>query len=340
MTILVTGSAGFIGFHLCRRLIKLNKKVIGLDNFNSYYDVKLKEARNQILLKESEFNKNIFLSKRIDICNAENLEKVFKDISPEYVVHLAAQPGVRYALENPSSYINNNLVGFGNILENCKRYRIKHLLFASSSAVYGGNITTPFKENQNVDHPVSLYAATKKSNELMAHVYSHLFGLPCTGLRFFTVYGPWGRPDMALSLFIKAILEGEEIRVNGDGKMERDFTYIDDVIEALERLIYKIPKNDDNLNKKNILPYNSWCPYRIFNIGNSNKVLLSKYIEVLEKHLGIRAKKIFYPAQPGEMFKTESDNALLKKWINFKPETNINYGIGKFVHWYRDFYKK
>lgn len=340
MTILITGSAGFIGFHLCRRLLKLDEKIIGLDNFNSYYDVNLKEARNKILLNESKINENKFSLQRVDICNQENLKRVFDNYRPEYVVHLAAQPGVRYSLKNPSSYVNNNLVGFGNILENCKIYKVKHLIFASSSAVYGGNINTPFNENQNVDHPVSLYAATKKSNELMAHAYSNLYGLPCTGIRFFTVYGPWGRPDMALSLFIKAMLDGEEINVNGNGEMERDFTYIDDVVEGLMRLIYRIPEKNDNFDKENILPNSSWCPYKIFNMGNSNKVLLSDYIEVLEKYLGFKAKKRFHPVQPGEMFKTESNNELLKEWINFKPETSIDYGIKMFVNWYRNFYKK
>lgn len=338
MTILVTGSAGFIGFHLCRRLIKLNKKVIGLDNFNSYYDVNLKEKRNSILLKEAEYKKSIFDIQRVDICNEENLKKVFDKFKPEYVIHLAAQPGVRYSLENPSSYINNNLVGFGNILDNCKQYNIKHLIFASSSAVYGGSLNTPFKEIQNVDHPVNLYAATKKANELMAHVYSNLYGLPCTGVRFFTVYGPWGRPDMALSLFIKEILNGKAIHVNGNGNMERDFTYIDDIIEGLIRLINKIPNKNDNIDKKNLSPNESWCPYKIFNMGNSKKVLLSKYIEVLEKHLGLKAEKIFQPVQPGEMFKTESNNELLEEWIKFKPKTSIDYGIKQFVNWYKDFY--
>ena len=340
MTILVTGSAGFIGFHLCRRLLELDQKIIGIDNFNSYYDVNLKEARSKILLNESNYNEDIFSLQRVDICNKDNLNRVFDKFRPDYVVHLAAQPGVRYALDNPGSYINNNLVGFGNILENCKQYKTKHLIFASSSAVYGGNINTPFKENQNVDHPVSLYAATKKSNELMAHAYSNLYGLPCTGIRFFTVYGPWGRPDMALSLFIKAMLDDKEINVNGNGKMERDFTYIDDVVEGLIRLINKIPRKNDALSKKYLTPYESWCPYKIFNMGNSNKILLSKYIEVLEKNLGFEAKKIFHPVQPGEMFKTESNNELLEEWIKFKPETSIDYGIKKFINWYKDYYKK
>ena len=340
MTIMVTGSAGFIGFHLCRKLIKNNKTIIGLDNFNPYYDIQLKEKRNSILLNEANNKKRIFVIQREDVCNKEGLSKVFEEFKPEYVVHLAAQPGVRYSIENPSSYINNNLVGFGNILENCKMHKVKHLIFASSSAVYGGSINIPFKENQNVDHPVNLYAATKKSNELMAHVYSHLYDLPCTGVRFFTVYGPWGRPDMALSLFIEEIINGKPIQVNGNGQMERDFTYIDDVIEGLVRLINKIPTKNDKIDKKNLRPNQSWCPYKIFNMGNSKKVLLSEYIEYLEKHLGLEAKKRFHPVQPGEMFKTESNNDFLEEWIEFKPETSIDYGIKQFVNWYKDFYKK
>jgi len=339
MTILVTGSAGFIGFHLCRRLIKLNKNVIGLDNFNSYYDVKLKQSRNSILLKESAFSNNGFELHKIDICNQENLKRVFDHYKPEYVIHLAAQPGVRYSLENPSSYINNNLVGFGNILENCKQFKIRHLVFASSSAVYGGNIKTPFSENENVDHPVNLYAATKKSNELMAHVYSHLYGLPCTGVRFFTVYGPWGRPDMALSLFIKAILNKNVIQINGNGAMERDFTYIEDIIEGLIRIIQKIPFTNKSFDKNNPNPSQSWAPFRVFNMGNSKKELLSKYVEVLEDCLGEKAKKSYQPVQPGEMFKTESSNKALEEWIGFKPNTKIEYGVRKFVEWYREFYK-
>lgn len=340
MTILVTGSAGFIGFHLCKRLIKSKESLICIDNFNDYYDVNLKNSRANYLSKENKKYQGNYELLKLNICDKSKLKNVFEKYSPNYVVHLAAQPGVRYSLENPDSYINNNLVGFANILEICKDHKIKHLLFASSSAVYGGNLNIPFQENQSVDHPINLYAATKKSNELMAHVYSHLFNMPITGIRFFTVYGPWGRPDMALSLFIKAILSKEVIQINGNGAMERDFTYIDDIIEGLVRLIKKIPTgNDKCFDKKNPTPSQSWAPYRIFNMGNSKKELLSKYIEVLEDCLGEKAIKDFQPVQPGEMFITESSNKLLEEWIDFKPNTPIKNGIKKFVDWYREFYK-
>ena len=293
MTVLITGSAGFIGFHLCKRLIKTKENLICIDNFNDYYDVNLKIARENYLHKENEKYRGNYNLIKLDICNKDELKKVFEKYSPDYVFHLAAQPGVRYSLENPDSYINNNLVGFSNILENCRNQKVKHLLFASSSAVYGGNINIPFKETQSVDHPINLYAATKKSNELMAHVYSHLYVLPVTGIRFFTVYGPWGRPDMALSLFIKAILNKEVIQINGNGSMERDFTYIEDIIEGLIRLMKKIPEGIKDFDKNNPNPSQSWAPYKIFNMGNSKKELLSKYIEVLEHCLGEKALKLF-----------------------------------------------
>ena len=339
MTILITGSAGFIGFHLCKRLINSKEKLICIDNFNDYYDINLKNARADYLSKENEKYKGNYKLIRLNICDKNKLNNVIEKYSPKYVVHLAAQPGVRYSLENPESYINNNLVGFSNILESCRNQQVKHLLFASSSAVYGGNINIPFKEIQSVDHPINLYAATKKSNELMAHVYSHLFNLPVTGVRFFTVYGPWGRPDMALSLFIKAILNKELIQINGNGAMQRDFTYIEDIIEGLTRLIKKIPNGIKSFDKENPNPSQSWAPYRIFNMGNSKKELLSKYIAVLEDCLGQKALKEFHPVQPGEMFSTESSNDSLQEWIDFKPNTPIEIGIKKFVDWYRDFYK-
>ena len=339
MNTLVTGSAGFIGYHLSKRLLEIGKPVIGIDNLNSYYDPKLKEGRLKELKKISEKEKIPFVFIKVDLVDNEGLKKVFKEYKPSTVVHLAAQAGVRYSLENPSSYIQSNLVGFGNILERCKEQEINHLLYASSSSVYGGNTAIPFSEKQNVDHPISLYAATKKSNELMAHSYCHLYGIPITGLRFFTIYGPWGRPDMALFLFTKAILENTPIKVFNNGKMTRDFTFIDDSIECLIRLIDKVPKLENSFNRSNPDPSSSWAAHKIFNIGNSNPIPLSVFIDTLEKALGRRAKKEFFPIQSGDVEITYADTSSLEAWIGTTPSTTIENGISKFVNWYRSYYQ-
>ncbi len=336
MSILVTGAAGFIGFHLCKRLLEEDNDVIGIDNLNSYYDVGLKNSRLNELSKIS--NKNFhFYRKNIEEQN--DINDIFDKYKFEIVLHLAAQAGVRYSIENPYSYINSNLVGFGNILENCRKSKIKNLIYASSSSVYGGNKNIPFNEDQSVDHPVSLYAATKKANELMAHTYSHLYGIPTTGLRFFTVYGPWGRPDMALFLFTKSILENTPIKVFNHGNMIRDFTYIDDIVESLIRLISKPATADKSFSDTNPSSSKSWAPYRIFNIGNSNPTPLMEFIKAIENNLGLVAKKEFLEIQPGDVPITSSDTSYLEEWINYKPNTSVNDGIAKFIDWYKSFYK-
>ena len=338
MTILVTGSAGFIGYHLIKGLLKSRKKVIGIDNLNSYYDKNLKKARLENLYQISK-EKNIhFVSYEEDLENHDALNNIFKTHKPTRVVNLAAQAGVRYSLENPSAYIKANIEGFSNILELSRHHSIEHLVFASSSSVYGGNKKLPFEENDNVDHPVSLYAATKKANELMAHSYSHLYNIPSTGLRFFTVYGPWGRPDMALFLFTKAILKNEEINIYNNGNMSRDFTYIDDIVESLLRIIDKIPKSDPNFDYMKPSPSSSWAPYRVFNIGNSNPTKLLEYIEAIEHATGLIAKRKFMPMQPGDVEDTSADTSALEDWIKFKPNTSIQKGVKEFVDWYKNFY--
>ncbi len=337
MKILVTGAVGFIGFHLCKKLIQYNYEVIGLDNFNNYYDPKLKEARLQELDNIS-FNKKFPLIKE-DIVNQDSLKKIFNEFNPDIVINLAAQAGVRYSIENPSEYVKSNLVGFANVLECCRKYKIKHLIYASSSSVYGGNTKTPFAETQSVDHPVSLYAATKKSNELMAHSYSHLFDIPSTGLRFFTVYGPWGRPDMALFLFTKAILNNKPIKIFNHGKMIRDFTYIDDIVNSIIKVIKKPPSEDKNFDTDNPDPAGSWAPYKVFNIGNSEPVSLMDYIREIEISIGIEAKKLFLPIQPGDVPYTASDCSELESWIGFRPKTSIKEGVRKFIDWYKYFYE-
>ena len=339
MKILVTGSAGFIGFHICQLLINENFSLIGIDNLNDYYDVNLKKARLKELEKLSNTKSNKYKFLKGDISNKEFVEQVFEKYKPEYVVNLAAQAGVRYSIKNPTAYVKSNLVGFSNIIESSKKIKVKHLIFASSSSVYGGNQLTPFKEEHAVDHPVSLYAATKRSNELVAHAYSHLYNMPCTGLRFFTVYGPWGRPDMALFLFTKSIISNNTINIFNNGQMIRDFTYIDDISESIKRLIFKIPKQNELHNLYNNNPSESWAPFKIFNIGNSNPSSLMDYIGALEKHLGKKAMKKYLPMQAGDMKITESDNRKLQDWIQFKPNTSIFDGVGKFVNWYKIFYK-
>ncbi len=339
MTILVTGAAGFIGFHLCNRLLNEKIPTIGFDDFNEYYDVGLKKARYEKLKAKSIETETSFSMVEGKLDSATHINELFNRENPKIVINLAAQAGVRYSLEQPSAYIQSNLVGFGNILEACRNNNVDHLIYASSSSVYGGNTNVPFKESQNVDHPVSLYAATKKANELMAHTYSHLYGLPTTGLRFFTVYGPWGRPDMALSIFTKAILANQPINVFNEGNMIRDFTYIDDITESLFRIINKIPKKSSTFDLSNPDPSSSWAPYLIFNIGNSQPTSLLKYIEAIEDALGIKAKKYMCPMQPGDVATTSADTSALERWTDFKPNTPLKEGVKSFVNWYRSYYQ-
>ena len=333
-TCLVTGAAGFIGFHICKRLIKENFKILALDNLNPYYSIKLKKARLEEIHKL--FGDFSFFEGNIE--DIEFLEKIFKEHKPEIVINLAAQAGVRYSISNPISFLKTNVIGFGNILEVSRKNNIEHLIYASSSSVYGGNKNLPYKEDNRVDHPVSLYAATKKSNELMAHTYSHLYSLPATGLRFFTVYGPWGRPDMSYFLFTKAIFEKKSIDIYNFGDMDRDFTYIDDIIESLFRLTTKIPKPNTNYDCINPIASSSWAPHKIFNIGNSNKVKLIDFIKIIEKEIGIKAIKNFLPMQMGDVKSTLADTSLLEKYIDFKPTSSLEFGIKNFIEWYRNFY--
>ena len=339
MSILVTGSAGFIGFHLSKELLKKGINVIGYDNLNDYYDKGLKEARHQELIKISSELSSEFSFVKGNLEDRQLLTDTFKAYKPEKVVNLAGQAGVRYSIENPSSYIDSNIVGFGNILEECRNNHITHLVYASSSSVYGGNSNMPFSEKHGVDHPVSLYAASKKANELMAHTYSHLYGLPCTGLRFFTVYGPWGRPDMAPMIFAKAILNNEPIKIFNNGNMIRDFTYIDDIVESLVRVINKTATSDNDFDKLDPNPSTSWSPHRVFNIGNSNPVELMEFISAIEDSIGSKANKNYMPMQPGDVIATSADTKLLEEWIDFKPKTSIHVGVKKFVEWYREFYQ-
>lgn len=333
MNILVTGAAGFIGFHLCLSLLKKQNKVVGIDNINDYYDTNLKKDRLAILQKDKNFS---FI--KADLADKETINKAFDETSFDRVINLGAQAGVRYSLQNPDAYINSNVVGFLNILEACRHHKTAHLVYASSSSVYGMNTSMPFSVHDNVDHPVSLYAATKKSNELMAHTYSHLFGLPTTGLRFFTVYGPWGRPDMAPFLFTSAILEGRPIKVFNNGKMKRDFTYVDDIVEGVVRVTDLIPQSNPNFDSSNPDPSISSAPYKIYNIGNNQPVELLKFIETIEEKTGKKAEKIFMPMQAGDVVATYADVSDLMKDTGFSPATPLEVGIGKFVEWYRDYY--
>jgi UDP-glucuronate 4-epimerase len=332
--ILVTGAAGFIGFHLCQRLLEQGNLVVGLDNLNPYYDVRLKTDR----LRQLEGKEN-FSFRKLDLSDQEGMSGLFSQEGFEIVVNLAAQAGVRYSLINPQSYVESNLMGFLNILEGCRHHQIKHLVFASSSSVYGANTKMPFSIHDNVDHPVSLYAATKKSNELMAHTYASLYRIPCTGLRFFTVYGPWGRPDMALFLFTKAILEGKTIEVFNYGKMQRDFTYIDDIIEGVARIMDHMPEPNPDWSGTHPDPGNSFAPYRLYNIGNNQPVELMRFIEVLEDCLGKKAEKEFLPLQLGDVPATYAEVDDLMAAVGFKPATGIEEGIAKFVTWYRAYYQ-
>ena len=333
MRVLVTGAAGFIGMHLTLRLLERGDEVVGVDDLNAYYDVSLKEARLARLVGHPSFT-----FERVDIADRAGMERVFSEHRPERVVHLAAQAGVRYSIENPHAYVEANLVGFLHVLEGCRSGDVDHLVYASSSSVYGANTRLPFSVSDAVDHPVSLYAATKKSNELMAHVYSHLFGLPTTGLRFFTVYGPWGRPDMALFLFTRAILAGEPIRVFNHGHMRRDFTYIDDIVEGVIRVLDRPAEPDPDFDPDAPDPATSTAPYRVFNIGNDRPSELTRYIAVLEAELGIEAIRDLQPMQPGDVPATWADVTALRDAVGFAPETPIEVGIARFVAWYRAFY--
>lgn len=332
-TVLVTGAAGFIGFHTASRLLDRGERVLGVDNLNPYYDVSLKEARLERLKGRQGFQ-----FERLDVADRPGMESLFAREKPDRVVHLAAQAGVRYSLQNPHAYVESNLVGFTNILEGCRHNGARHLVYASSSSVYGANTTTPFSVHQNVDHPVSLYAATKKSNELMAHCYSHLYGLPTTGLRFFTVYGPWGRPDMALFLFTRAILAGEPIDVFNHGHMRRDFTYIDDIVEGVLRTLDRVPEPDPAWSGDRPDPATSRAPYRVYNIGNHRPVDLLHFIAVIEDALGTKAKVNLLPMQPGDVPETCADVEDLRRDVGFEPNTPIEVGVRRFVEWYRSYY--
>jgi len=331
--LLVTGAAGFIGFHVSRRLLDRGDEVVGLDNLNDYYDVRLKHDRLALLAGRPRFR---FV--KADLADRAAIEQLFADAEPEVVIHLAAQAGVRYSLQNPHAYVDSNLVGFMNILEGCRHHAVRHLAYASSSSVYGANTTMPFSVHHNVDHPVSLYAATKKANELMAHTYSHLYRLPTTGLRFFTVYGPWGRPDMALFKFTKAILAGQPIDVYNHGRMQRDFTYIDDIAEGVVRAADRVPEPNPAWSGDAPDPGTSLAPYKIYNIGNHQPVELLYFIEVLENCLGRKAEKNLLPIQAGDVPATYADVDDLRRDVGFQPATPIEEGIARFVAWYREYY--
>jgi len=335
MKILVTGAAGFIGFHLSRRLLADGHRVVGLDNLNDYYDVKLKSDRIANLTDNESFR---FI--KLDIAERAGMENLFADHRFDRVFNLAAQPGVRYSLTHPHRYVSSNVVGFTNVLEGCRHQQTPHLVFASSSSVYGLNTRMPFSVSDNVDHPISLYAATKKANELMAHTYSYLYGLAATGLRFFTVYGPWGRPDMAYFLFTQSILENRPIKVFNHGRMKRDFTYIDDIVESLVRVMNRIPGPDPNWDRSQPDPAGSSAPFRLFNIGQSNPVDLMEFIATLETALGRKAEKVFLPLQPGDVPETHAHTADLESVIEFKPSITIREGIPKFISWYLDYYQE
>lgn len=333
VSILVTGAAGFIGMHVAEKLLKRGDIVVGLDNLNDYYDPSLKLGRIEVLKKYSNFH---FI--KGDLVDFQLILEIFDRYRVDGVVHLAAQAGVRYSVTNPQTYADCNLTGFLNILEGCRKNTTRHLVFASSSSVYGGNEHMPFSEIDGVDHPVSLYAATKRANELMAHSYSHLYDLPVTGLRFFTVYGPWGRPDQSLFLFVNAMLKNQPINVFNEGNMRRDFTYIDDIVEGIVRVLDKPSKPDVDFNKEFPSPHTSWAPYRIFNIGNSKPIRLMDFIDAVEDSLGIKAQKNYLPLQAGDVIETFADIDALSSWVNFKPNTSVKEGVRHFVDWYRIFY--
>jgi UDP-glucuronate 4-epimerase len=334
MKVLVTGAAGFIGMHVSERLLARGDTVVGLDNLNDYYDPQLKLDRLARLMPHPQFR---FV--KLDVADRDGMATLFAAERFDRVVHLAAQAGVRYSLVNPQAYIDSNVVGFTNVLEGCRHHRVQHLAYASSSSVYGSNTQMPFSESQNIDHPVSLYAASKKANELMAHTYSHLFALPTTGLRFFTVYGPWGRPDMALFLFTKAMLEGRPIDVFNHGRMVRDFTFIDDIAEGVVRVLDRAATPDPAFDPARPDPARSSAPYRVFNIGNNNPVPLLDFIEAIEQALGIQARKNFLPLQDGDVPATSADVSALAAWTGFSPATPVREGVARFVAWYRSYFK-
>lgn len=332
LSVLITGAAGFIGSHLSKRFLKEGYEVVGYDNLNDYYDVQLKKDR----LKNIDHQNFTFIEGNLE--DREAINKTFLENDINIVINLAAQAGVRYSLENPHSYIDSNVVGFTNILEACRHNKVEQLIYASSSSVYGANTKLPFSVHDNVDHPLSLYAATKKANELMAHTYSHLFGLPTTGLRFFTVYGPWGRPDMALFLFTKSIIEGQPIKIFNNGKMMRDFTYVDDIVESIFRLSLRKPEPNPDWNGRNPDPGTSYAPYKVYNIGNNSPVNLMDFVTTIEEKLGIEAKKEFMPLQAGDVPETFADVQDLINDIGFKPQTSIKDGVSNFIDWYVDYY--
>lgn len=349
MKILITGAAGFIGYHLSKALLQLGHIVVGLDNINDYYDINLKLDRLKSLgirasnismdeqILSSNFNRFSFYKSNIE--NQEILNEIFLHEQFNIVCHLAAQPGVRNSINKPNDYVKSNLVGFVNIIECCRHFNIEHLVYASSSSVYGLNENIPYNENDNVDHPISLYAATKKSNELIAHAYSYLYNIPTTGLRFFTVYGPWGRPDMALYLFTKAIKEGHPINIYNYGKMERDFTYIDDIVLGILAIIFKPPEKNTNWTNEYSDNSNSCAPYTIFNIGHNKPSLLTDFIKAIELELKIKSKKVFLPLQPGDVIKTYADISKLEDYSNYKSKTNIKKGVKSYVKWFNSYYK-
>ena len=332
--VLITGCAGFIGMHCTKRLLEQGVPVVGIDNLNNYYDVALKHARLDELRPHANFR---FVE--LDVADRQGMADLFTEVVPSKVLHLAAQAGVRYSIDQPDDYTDSNLLGFGNILQGCRKHKVAHLVYASSSSVYGGNTKMPFAESDAVDHPISYYAATKKANELMAHTYSHLYGTPTTGLRFFTVYGPWGRPDMALFKFTKAILAGEIIDVYGDGKLVRDFTYIDDIVEGIMRVLDKPATADASYDSQRPNPGTSTAPYRIFNIGNNSPTVLMDYIAALEGALQTTARKQMLPIQPGDMHSTSADTRALQAWVGFSPAMPVTTGVQRFVDWYRSFYR-
>lgn len=334
MKILITGVAGFIGFHLANLMLRQNHQIVGVDNLNDYYEQSLKKDRLAILEAHKQF-----LFYKADLKDKPSVDKIFETHRPEYVINLAAQAGVRFSISNPYAYLDSNLTGFMNVLEACRNYPVRHLIYASSSSVYGGNKVVPFSTNHNVDHPVSLYAATKKANELMAHTYSHLYTIPTTGLRFFTVYGPYGRPDMAYFSFVKDILSGTPIKIFNHGEMKRDFTYVDDIVRSISQLIDKIPIANENWDERVDDLSTSFAPYKIYNIGNNSPVDLMHFITILEDQLGIKAEKIFMEMQPGDVLITYADVSDLEKDIGFKPSTSIEKGLAQFVKWYKSYYK-
>ncbi len=347
--VLITGTAGFIGFHLSNKLISEGYEVFGLDSINEYYDVKLKLARlSQLGFDTEQIKYNKLISSKtnghkfikVDLKDKENIDRLFRNNKFEIVINLAAQAGVRYSLENPYEYVDTNVSGFLNILEACRNNSIEHLVFASSSSVYGLNETIPFKESDLTDHPISMYAATKKNNELMAHTYAHLFDLPCTGLRFFTVYGPWGRPDMALFLFTDAIVKGKSVKIFNDGEMYRDFTYVDDIVDGISRVLTSAPLGGDLFDAKRPISNISSAKYKIFNIGNSNPVSLMDFVKAIEEKIGKKAIKEFLPMQPGDVLRTFAETKELNTLTGFKPQTTVDEGVANFIDWYLDYHSK